>query len=290
MDLERLKRLVIIAMFSDDVLMDLLVLKGGNALNIVHQVALRASKDIDFSIENEFARDEFDIISRKVERALTATFVSEGFKVFDVKLVERPKRVSRDMARFWGGYQIDFKIIEVEKYHKYVNDINAIRRNSAVVGPKNRKAFRIDISKFEYCEPKQERELDGFTIYVYTPEMIVFEKLRAICQQMSEYAQHANNPSRSARARDFFDIYTVLKNFRLDLKSKENFELVKSIFDAKSVPLNLVLKIGDYREYHRPDFSAVVDTVKPGYRLESFDYYFDYLINLIERLKAFWKI
>ncbi len=32
------------------------------------------------------------------------------------------------MARFWGGYQIDFKIIESEKCLKYQNNINAARR------------------------------------------------------------------------------------------------------------------------------------------------------------------
>ena len=47
-------------------------------------------------------------------------------------------------------------------------------------------------------------ELDDYTIYVYSPTMIAIEKLRAICQQMPEYALQRRP---SARARDFYDIY-----------------------------------------------------------------------------------
>jgi predicted nucleotidyltransferase component of viral defense system len=290
LDLDRLKRLVIIAMFSDDDLMDLLVLKGGNALDIVHEAAFRSSIDLDFSIENEFSKDDLAAVREKVKQTLKNTFRAEGFKVFDVKLAEKPKEISAAMAPFWGGYQVDFKLIESEKYLKHRNDIAATRRNAAVIGPKNKKTFRIDISKFEYCRPKEERDLEGYTIYVYTPEMIVFEKLRAICQQMPEYAKHVKNPSRSARARDFFDIYTVFKKFGVDLKSQENFELLKNIFDAKRVPLELLERIKDYREYHRPDFDAVRTTVKRTYQLRDFDYYFDYVARRVKALKAFWKI
>ena len=46
--LEHIKRLTIIAMFSDGDLMERLVLKGGNLLDIVHRVSTRASIDADF--------------------------------------------------------------------------------------------------------------------------------------------------------------------------------------------------------------------------------------------------
>jgi hypothetical protein len=35
------------------------------------------------------------------------------------------------------------------------------------------------------------------TIYVYSPEMIVFEKIRAICQQMEEYGLVVPNSGKS---------------------------------------------------------------------------------------------
>ena len=288
---ERIKKLVIIAMFSDDDLMDILVLKGGNAIDIIHNIALRSSIDVDFSIENEFSKDELEAIGQKIERTLKETFSPEGFEVFDVKFEEKPPVVTQDMAAFWGGYQVEFKIIENEKYSRLFQNKDALRKNATVVSTRNKRTFRIDISKFEYCRSRQEQDLNGFTIYVYTPEMIVFEKIRAICQQMPEYAQVVNNPSQSARARDFFDIYTILEHFKgIDFRTRGNADLLKNIFAAKRVPLNLIGKIKDYKEYHRPDFVSVKDTVQPSFDLREFDYYFDYVVDRCRELEPLWKV
>ena len=288
---ERIKKLVIIAMFSDDDLMDILVLKGGNAIDIIHNIALRSSIDVDFSIENEFSKDELEAIGQKIERTLKETFSPEGFEVFDVKFEEKPPVVTQDMAAFWGGYQVEFKIIENEKYSRLFQNKDALRKNATVVSTRNKRTFRIDISKFEYCRSRQEQDLNGFTIYVYTPEMIVFEKIRAICQQMPEYAQVVNSPSQSARARDFFDIYTILEHFKgIDFRTRGNADLLKNIFAAKRVPLNLIGKIKDYKEYHRPDFVSVKDTVQPSFDLREFDYYFDYVVDRCRELEPLWKV
>ena len=285
-NIELIKRLAIISMFSDDDLMDLLVLKGGNALDIVHNIALRSSKDVDFSIENEFSQKDEPIIEEKIRKILKETFSTEGFEVFDIKLEERPLRVSKEMAKFWGGYQIKFKIIESEKYKALKEDRDALRRNATVTGPQNKRIFTIDISKFEYCKNKEEYDLDGYTIYVYTPQMILFEKIRAICQQMPEYGEIVVNPSQSARARDFFDIYTIFENFKIDLKSKESIEILKNIFRSKRVPLSFIRKIENYREFHRPDFASVKDTVKTIEELKDFDFYFEYVVAKLKQLES----
>lgn len=210
-NIELIKRLSIISMFSDDDLMDMLVLKGGNALDIIHNIGLRSSKDVDFSIENEFSKEDAPIIEEKIRKVLKETFNDGGFEVFDIKIDERPVRVSREMSKFWGGYQIDFKVIELEKYKELEADREALRRNAAITGPKNKRIFSIDISKFEYCDSKEEYDLEGYTIYVYTPEMILFEKIRAICQQMPEYKEIVSNPSQSAGLEIFLIFIRYLK-------------------------------------------------------------------------------
>ena len=43
---EEIKRLALIAMFSDDDLMQTLVLKGGNAMDLIYNVGHRASRDL----------------------------------------------------------------------------------------------------------------------------------------------------------------------------------------------------------------------------------------------------
>jgi hypothetical protein len=89
---------------------------------------------------------------------------------------------------------------------------------------------------------------------------------------------------RSSRARDFFDIHTILENFTIDLDASENYELLGNIFAAKKVPLRLLGRIAAYREFHREDFLSVRDTVKSNVELEDFDFYFDYVVSVIESL------
>lgn len=283
---KRIKHLTLIGLFSDNDLLDMLVLKGGTALEF-YDLDYRLSMDLDFSIEKEFEQD-LTVIEGKVETALKNTFRDGGYEVFDVKLSEKPRQISPEMADFWGGYSIEFKIIEAEKYKQLSIDIDSLRREAAVVGSVNKRRIMIDISKYEYCQPKQEKELEGHTIYIYTSAMIVCEKIRAICQQMPEYREIVHSSSQSARARDFYDVYLLIRRYGINLTTTENLDLLEKIFAAKRVPLNLIAKIRDTREFHREDFTAVKATVGDSADLKDFDFYFDYVGDYCQRiLEAF---
>ncbi len=99
--LDVIKKVGIVAMFADDELMDLLVLKGGNAMDVVLQVNSRASVDLDFSMGDDL---DYDQVRPKVERALQSTFDLHGYVAFDVKMSPRPGKMSDELAAFWGGY------------------------------------------------------------------------------------------------------------------------------------------------------------------------------------------
>jgi predicted nucleotidyltransferase component of viral defense system len=277
--IEQIKKLAVVAMFSDDELMETLVLKGGNALDIVYDVALRASLDLDFSIPTEFDPNNIGEIESKMKKALTKIFHENGYSVFDIKLGEQPEDINFKAPSFWGGYRLEFKVIETTQFEELSNDQRALRINAIDVGPGSQKTYRIEISKWEYCEPKRRTEIENYTIYVYTPEMIVVEKLRAICQQMPEYTKLIGKSHRTARARDFFDIYTVVEHFAIDLTTTENLQLLRDVFLAKQVPVDLIAKIKNYKEYHRPDFSVVESTVKRHIKLKNFEFYFDYVVS-----------
>jgi hypothetical protein len=92
MDLEQIKKRVIIAMFADDELMHQFVLKGGNWLDVVHGISTRPSKDIDLSIASEF--DDVEDVRRRLERSLLSTFAEHRYVVFDVHLRQEPPDVS----------------------------------------------------------------------------------------------------------------------------------------------------------------------------------------------------
>jgi len=286
--LEQIKKLVVLAMFSDDELMDRFVLKGGNALDLVLRVSTRASLDIDLSMENDFGKDMHSIRLR-LEQMLDGTFRPEKYVVFDVTLEERPEVVTPELAQFWGGYRLEFKLISPDAFARCAHDPDAMRRNAMRIGGFSK--FQVDISKFEYCGRKRPELFEGYRIFVYTPEMMVGEKLRAICQQMPEYSSivKRTRPG-AARGRDFVDIHALVDHFKIDMGNQPNSELLRLIFAAKRVPMRLLGEIHAYREFHRPDFQIVKDTVKPGVQLRDFDFYFDFVLSLCKRLEPLWHV
>lgn len=282
MDLTRIKRLVIVAMFSDDELMEQLVLKGGNALDIIHGVVKRGSVDLDFSIAEDFA--DLDETKVRLCRALRDTFDSAGFVVFDEKFAKKPKVISAERIDWWGGYLLNFKLIDKQKHRELGGELKELQRQAHVVGPQLKKTFKVDISRYEHCAGKLKTEFDDYTIYVYTLEMIAIEKLRAICQQMPEYEPVTN---KRARARDFYDVWKIIA-VGVDLTLPENLRLFRLIFAAKRVPLSLLRKISEYREFHSQDWPAVADTAVDD-DLREFDFYFDNVVEAVSSLQALWE-
>lgn len=286
--LDHVKKWVITAIISDDELFEHLVLKGGNAVELIHHIVARASIDIDFSMKADFPGGSANLAQR-AERTLTRTFALHGYQVFDFKFHCRPETLSSDVEDFWGGYKIEFKIVSSDFFVNYSGDQDLLRKHALRVGQGQR--FLIDISRHEYIADRIAHDFDGYIIYVYSPLMIVCEKLRAICQQMPEYGPVVKRvrPG-SARARDFYDIYQLVTLLRLDLASENAHHILKEMFGCKRVDLTLLDRIVGQREFHRPDFPSVQNTVPPGARLESFDFYFDFTVSLVKRLKTLWNI
>ena len=282
--LEWIKRLVVISMFSDDALMEYLVLKGGNALDLVYKLSARASMDIDLSMREDFPGGA-DALFERISRVLSVTFRDEKISVFDVKIADRPENMSPELATFWGGYKIEFKLIDEQRYKALADDLEALRREAIRIGSAGK--FMIDISRHEFIDGKQAVQFDGYRVFVYSPEMIIAEKLRAICQQLPEYGPVVlRNRAGSPRARDFVDIWRLCKHTRADPFSPVNRALLEAVFAVKRVPLSLLRQVHTQREFHRTDYPAVLATVHPGEQLaESFDEYFGFVLDLIARLE-----
>jgi predicted nucleotidyltransferase component of viral defense system len=281
-DFAAIRRTIVIAMFSDDELFDRFVLKGGNALELVHQIIDRGSLDIDLSMQEDF--EDLEDTQNRIFRALKDRFDSAGFVVFDESFDRRPKELGPDKPENWGGYVVQFKLISNGRAAELNHDVNKMRREAHPLGDNPKRVFKIDISKHEFCETKTEAELDGFTVFVYTPEMCVFEKLRAICQQMPDYQATKGR----GRARDFFDIYTTIEKCNIDVADSKNLGLCQSIFSAKDVPTSLIASIPETREFHRPSWAGVEDSIVGEAR--PFDDYFDFVSNVIVRkLKSLWE-
>ena len=78
---------------------------------------------------------------------------------------------------------------------------------------------------------KKSYDLEGTTIYLYSPLMIVYEKIRASCQQLEDYKLVGDK----TRARDLYDIYKTLTNtrqatLREAVLNQDNFYILENIF------------------------------------------------------------
>ena len=287
--LENIRKIAVISLFSDDYLMDIFALKGGSAINIGYGLHYRESIDIDISMKEDFSKTAFLSIKKRIENTFKTTFLENNYIIFDFKFFPNPSIARTE--NFWGGYIIEFKIIEKGNYNNFKSNMVNLRRRSIVIGHDHKKIFRIDISKNEYLADLREIDLEGYTIHVYGPLMIIYEKLRAICQQMDVY-QKIIKTTKSPRARDFFDIYILLERLSPGVKGfsdPKNLNLLKSCFEIKKVPIKLLSEIASQREFHRDDFISVQSTVSKSIKLKNYDFYFDYVVSRVKELKSLWE-
>jgi predicted nucleotidyltransferase component of viral defense system len=287
--LQSFKRNVILALFADNALMQQLVLKGGNLLDVVYGISTRPSRDIDLSICGDV--EDLERFKETIEKALQKWFGPKGYVVFDVNLREEPPHVTEEFRDFWGGYKVDFKIIDAEKYEELAGNERKLRMAAMTVVDEDGKKFPIDISKHEYVDEKVSAIVDDLTVYAYSPQMLVAEKLRAICQQMPEYTSYLKKRA-SPRGRDFLDIHMVAEYFNVDFGSSGFRQTLERVFQAKRVDLELLSRIADEatKEYHRPDFVSIAPTVRPDFELQDFDFYYDYVVEKCTMLESLGNV
>jgi hypothetical protein len=278
-DLTEIRKTIITAVASDDLLREMLVLKGGNALELVHKIGERASLDVDFSLEGDFESPEE--VRARLFKALRDRFDAAGYVLFDEEFGPRPS--DRVIGSRWGGYNAAFKLAGKELLREAGGDLDRMRRQAVESGPHHERRFRIEISAFEYCGGKQKADVEDHTCWVYSLEMIVVEKLRAICQQSADYPLRRNP---APRARDFYDIFAAVSQGGVDFSKPELHALVRIIFGAKQVELSLIGEIHESREFHRRDWPAVVNAVRVP--LRQFDYYFEFVLAEAVALEPLW--
>lgn len=277
-----IKRKIIRALVSDDEIMDDIVLKGGSAIELFYnpQNTARFSEDLDFSLKKDF--DDLNILRGKIESLLSREFSDSDLTPIDVKLTNQTSRHNPEPI---PGYVLEMKFITRNKQELAGNNP---RKQSKMTEPLalGRRQFQIEFSGNEYSEGYSYLEIDNLTIQVYTPAMIVCEKLRAICQQMDEHktANKIRSPKRG-RARDFYDIHYLVQNYSLDLTRAEHLDMLREMFRVKKVPLSNLTLIGNYYAMHAADEPSLKATATLR-TLKSFKFYFDYVVGIASALYA----
>ncbi len=125
--------------------------------------------------------------------------------------------------------------------------------------------------------------MGGTVLFVYTPEMIVIEKLRALCQSIPEYKEIIPSARTKGRARDFYDIWNICSQYPIDFTLKENIVLINEIFKAKKVPIDFLYLLSEYKDLQKENWISVESTLSA--ENNGFDFYFDYTMDLVDKIK-----
>ncbi|MEJ5148846.1 nucleotidyl transferase AbiEii/AbiGii toxin family protein [Sphingobacterium sp. MYb388] len=276
-EIEKIKRIVLRAIALDDMLSETLILKGGNAISLVYGLSDRPSYDLDFSIEDDF--EDFEEVKLLLIHSLETELSSEGYKIIDFAFDFKPHK--GNVQPFWGGYNISFKVIDLNTFNEIGQDLEVARRAHVFrLNEKNNSSkFEIEISRSEYFEgcTKQHEIEDEAKILVYLPELLVAEKVRALCQSLPYYRTEILGNERSitkARSRDLYDIDIILSSFNIDINSPEFISILKKVFDIKKVPYEYVKKMDDIKDILKNDFESVKMTITDP-DVKDFDHYYD---------------
>jgi len=292
--IRKVKKIVLVSVYNDDKLAEYLTLKGGTLLNMVWGVTDRPSVDIDFSIDTSLSNelDTPEGFKKRLRNALEEGFSTgiDGvpYSVIEFRLEPRPPEISEDLKGFWGGYMASFSIIETSKQTSPQEDKkralfigkSRVKNGETLLSPK----FSIDISLHEICSnDREEEEFGDVYIEIYTPLMVVYEKLRAICQTDPRYNETVKRSRKATpRTKDFYDIYIIMTSME-DINIKENLLLLQKMFSIKKVPISYLEGVQHKKSFHSGNFEAVLSTLPPDeVEHETFTPYFDYVVNLIK--------
>lgn len=193
--IDEVVEMTLVAIYSKDVLNENLYLKGGQALRIAQNMRSRFSGDADFSTKKGF--NENDPFFGHLRDSLYNEFLANDLYLFDFNYVRKPKIKKEGAPDFWGGWQVEFKLIEKEKMTQKLEDQ---RRQALIPEGAESPKIKLDISEYEYCESIETVKVKSVKVKVYTRVLLVLEKIRAICQQHPEYQLKGIS---SNRARDY---------------------------------------------------------------------------------------
>lgn len=276
MNADEIRLTVIKAIFSTPQLEDILTLKGGNAMKL-QGLTDRESQDLDFSIKENIRLSKEQDGPLFLNR-LQNEFNQLGYQVVSFKFEEKPSTKKEWTPPFWGGYKIDFSILKEEVFSNLseaqLKNINAFAESIE----DGKKKIQIDLSFDEYTDPRIKETIDDIDVYLYSPLMIIYEKIRASCQQLPEYTVGMNKK----RARDLFDIYTILTNIKhIDLYDEvlnpDNLYIIDKMFSIKNVSIELIPKIETIKEELRDDYlNKVIPQVPGDQSTPDFDYLFEF--------------
>lgn len=236
-------------------------------MRLFDNLTSRLSIDADFSVNTNI--DNESKFFRDLKSSVGARFRRERFDIIDFEWNRKPKKVRAKYPAWWGGWLCEFKLVSFQHRGK---SLEAKRRNALIPDGANSSKVTVEISKHEYCGKRRTKTIQGVKIIGYSRELLVLEKIRAICQQHPDYAYRSSKN----RARDFYDIYELTADTDDCFLSACSSQIEK-VFRAKEVPLTILASLWevDFIDGQRRGFDEVRDTVIG--KIHDFDVYVEHL-------------
>jgi len=267
MKIEEVITQTIIAIYRASLPSKTLFLKGGSAMRLFDNLTSRLSIDADFSVHTDI--DNENKFFRELKSSVGVRFRREKFDIIDFEWNRKPGKIRAGYPDWWGGWLCEFKLVSF-KHRGKGKEVKT--RNALIPDGANSSKVTVEISKHEYCGKKRTKIIQGVKIFGYSRELLVLEKIRAICQQHPDYTYRLSKN----RARDFYDIYELTANADDSFMSRCSLQ-IENVFRAKEVPLKILASLWevDFIDEQRRGFDEVKDTVTG--KIHDFDVYVEHL-------------
>jgi len=274
MKIDEVIKKTIIAIYSEPKPSVPLFLKGGSAMRLFYGLTSRLSIDVDFSVDK--AVEDVSSLFNAMKSKISRRFQELKYEAINFKWTRKPKSKHKDKPDWWGGWSFEFKLVSFDHSDK---SIEIKRRNALIPEGANSSKIIVEISEHEYCKNGRTKVINGVTILGYSRELIVLEKIRAICQQHPEYKFRLSKN----RARDFYDIHELTKNIDDDFVHRCSLH-IESVFRAKEVPISFLNSLWeeDFIDKQRRGFDQVKDTVQG--KVDDFAFYLENLRFLVKEI------
>lgn len=236
------------AIASSRVLRELLVFKGGNALDFIWSPN-RSTRDLDFSLDMSKLNQK-DSLETELETLLSRTLFRTGRELGVTAVVHSVRRQPPREDMTWATYtaRVGYALPD-DKWNRTRLEEG---QSSTLVVP-------VEISINEPIGDDYSLELAGTeTLRVSTLEDIVAEKLRAFLQQKG-------NLRNRRRPQDLLDIVHLLRsNKSLDIDKVSHFLLTKAA--ARDVPVSkAAFQDVELKERAQYGYDNLRDTVRKDF-------------------------
>jgi len=243
-------------------------------MRLFDNLTSRLSIDADFSVEESITNEK--TFFNSIKASVGSQFRKFKYDIIDFTWKRKPKKRNADFPDWWGGWSCEFKLVSFRHRGK---DIITKRRNALSPEGANSTKILVEISEHEYCGKKRTKMIHGIKVLGYSRELLVLEKIRAICQQHPDYSFRSSKN----RARDFYDIYELTSKAGSEFADSCSHHIEK-VFAAKEVPMSLLSALWDetFIDEQRRGFDEVKDTVSS--RIHDFNVYLEHLRFLVKEI------